>query len=102
MKDETAPTWSNCIFLHSQKKGNNDEKDSFFSENLAVSNDSRFDEGGFSPICFAAVGGNASLLSALLARKCSPNEQTLRHGLEWWVYGMCHGGLPSGSGFILY
>ena len=35
-----------------------------------------YDEGGWSPLCFAAMNGDPSLVSALLQKKASPNDAT--------------------------
>lgn len=36
----------------------------------------RYDEGGWSPLCFAAMSGNTTVVSALLEKKVSPNDAT--------------------------
>ena len=36
----------------------------------------RYDQGGWSPLCFAAMNGDPVLVSALLEKKASPNDAT--------------------------
>ena len=53
----------------------------------------RYDKGGWSPLCFAAMNGDPVLVSALLEKKASPNDATkkskilatrLRVEETWW------------------
>ena len=53
----------------------------------------RYDQGGWSPLCFAAMNGDPVLVSALLEKKASPNDATkkskilatrLRVEETWW------------------
>ncbi|CAK9043406.1 unnamed protein product [Durusdinium trenchii] len=58
------------------------DSESFLLERFMYQNGfvnvSEYDEGGWPPICFAAMKGDPTLIEALLERKANPNDRTLQ------------------------
>mmetsp|Transcript_38690 Transcript_38690/g.89505 ORF Transcript_38690/g.89505 Transcript_38690/m.89505 type:complete len:585 (+) Transcript_38690:39-1793(+) len=55
--------------------------DKFMHQNAFKSLHDR-DQGGFSPICYAAINGDPRVVSALLARRASPNDSIRKNKLS--------------------